>query len=362
MKKLIISLLIILLLSGCSATQTSPSPAPETSPAPTPVLLSEYTVTSESAEEILALAEQRSLKFIDARSSTEYAALIELQRLLPECEIVWEYKFQGQTYDSSTTELTVTKLDGLEDAIRVLPELNYIDLLNSPATVEDLDRYSAINPDIFFLWSFKHDGFTIRTDIQVYSSLRGNNMKRFTDEDMYPMLKYCKKLKALDLGHCNLEDISLIGELSELEVLILGENPYIVDASPIGKLEKLEYLELFLCQDIEDTTFLNELTNMVDLNMCYVDLTNLDFLGNMPNIKLFYCKYSNVDSEEYKYWQSQYPEALFVTTNGDVHSCDSLWRGTDRNYHVRYMFTNWRHILEYRHYDDIDYDLNKYFY
>jgi len=359
MKKLFFIILAAVFLSACSAAPAAPTPNPTPEPTPPPT---EYTITNESPEKILALSEISSLEYIDACKCTEYDALLKLKERMPDCEIVWQYEFQGQKYESTATELKVYELEGLEDAIRYLPELTYIDLIEAGATVEDLDRYSAINPDIFFLWEFKHDGFTIRTDIQVYSSLRGNNMKRFDGEDMYPMLKYCKKLKALDIGHCNLEDISLIGELTELEVLILAENPYITDASPIGNLKDLEYLELFLCQNIEDTSFLNELTKMKDLNMCYVPLESLDFLGNMPDMKLFYCKYCSTDDEEYNYWKEHYPEASFVSYNGDINSCDSTWRGTERNYHVRYMFANWRHVVEYRHYDDIDFDLNTYFY
>ena len=43
-----------------------------------------------------------------------------LRELLPDCEIRWEYEFQGVRYPSDTTELKVTDLTGLEDALRYL--------------------------------------------------------------------------------------------------------------------------------------------------------------------------------------------------------------------------------------------------
>ncbi len=323
----------------------------------------EYTITTESAEQIIALGDIYTLKYVDATGSTEYEAILELTELLPECEIVWEYEFQGVKYPSDTTELTVTELEGLEDAIRCLPQLNYIDLIDSPASVEDLDRYSEINPDIFFYWSFVHDGFEIRTDIEVYSSLRDVNYYRFTDEDMYPMLKYCKNLKMLDLGHNDISDLTLIGELKDLEVLIIADNPNLVDASPLANLSNLTYLEFFMNSKVEDFSWLNSLTKLDALNLCYCDyLTELDFLENMPNMGFGMFKFCNVSQEELSYWQEQLPDAYLTINDGSIHSCEGGWRDTVRNQQIRYAFASWRHVVDYRHYSDVDYDFGRFVY
>lgn len=353
-------LLALLFLCACG-TDPAPTPTSEPTPEPTPEPV-EYTITTESAQEILALTDIPSLKRIDGTASQEYAALLELYEARPDCEVLWNYTFDGQTYPNTLKELKAENLEGLEDALRYLPELTYVDILDTPATVEDLDRYSAIRPDIDYYWSFVFDGFTIRTDIQCYSTLRDVDYHRFTNEELYPMLKYCKHLKALDLGHNDLTDVSLIGELSELEVLILADNP-IVDASPLGNLDKLIYLELFMCPEIEDFSFLNKLTNMLDLNLCYCDnLGNLDFLSNMPSITFLMVKYSGIEQEEIDCWQEQYPDTNFVLYDGNIHSCDSGWRDTQRNYQIRYAFTCWRHVEDYRHYDDVDFYFDGYIY
>jgi len=354
-------LLAALILCACGAAEPAPTPEPTPEPTPQPT---EYTITDESADEILALAEIDSLKYIDGRGSTEYAALLELYNAMPDCDIVWNYEFEGQIYPSdTTTELKATQLEGLEDAIRYLPLVDYVDVIDTEATVEDLDRYDAIRPGIFFYWSFEHDGFTIRTDIECYSSLRDLNYPRFTSEDMYPMLKYCKNLKALDLGHNDLTDISLIGELKDLEVLILADNPNLVDASPLGNLENLVYMELFMSPSIEDYSFLNNLTKIRDLNLCYCpNLGNLDFLANMPDIGFGMFKYSDIPGEMVEYWSDQYPDAYLTIYDGSIHSCEGGWRDTHRNYLIRYAFASWRHIEDYVHYDDVVYNFNGYVY
>ncbi len=363
MKKFTVLALLLALLfcGGCAASQPEPTPEPTAEPTPMPT---EYVLSGkESWADVVALQAIPTLRHVDGRASRQYDALLQLQELLPDCEVSWEYELQGVKYPKDTTELTVTDLTGLEDAIRYLPELNYINLIDSPATVEDLDRYSAINPDIFFYWSFEHDGFTIRTDIQVYSSLRDLNYHRFTDEEMYPMLKYCKNLKALDLGHNDIRDLSLIGELKDLEVLIIADNPNLVDASPLANLENLVYLEFFMNHKVENFDFLYSLTKLRDLNLCYCDyLTELDFLGNMPNMGFGMFKFCNVSHEELAYWQEQLPDAYLTTYDGSIHSCEGGWRDTVRNGQIRYAFAAWRHVVDYRTYSDVDFNFDGFVY
>lgn len=364
-------MLVLLSLALCACGQggvptATQEPVPEITPEPTPVPTpppAEIVLGDESAEEILALIDQPSLRLVDGRASREYAALLELYHARPDCQVLWDYEFEGQVYPNTATQLKAEGLEGLEDAVRYLPALEYIDVIDTPATVEDLDRLYDINPDAFYYWSFVHDGFTIRTDIQVYSSLRDAIIHRFTSEEMYPMLKYCKHLKALDLGHNDLTDLYWIGQLKELEVLILADNPNLVDASPLGNLENLIYLEFFMNHKVEDFSFLNSLTNMEDLNLCYTDhIGEMSFLEYMPNLKFLMVKYSDCTSDTFKYWQQRYPDAYMVYYDGDIHSCNSGWRETQRNAQIRYAFTCWRHVEEYRRYDDVVFNFDGYVY
>ena len=67
-------------------------------------------------------------------------------------------------------------------------------------------------------------------------------------------------------------------------------------------------------------------------------------------------KYTGIEQDEVDLWEEVYPDTEFVRNNGDIYSCDSIWRGTQVNYQVRYAFSGWRHILEYREIGDVDYD------
>ncbi len=363
-------ILLCVLLCGCGkqeaeapavTAQPTPTATPEPTPVPTPAPTT-WTITDESADQILTLAEIPSLVHIDATKSQEYDALLQLHKLLPNCDIRWSYTFQGKSYSSSTRELKVTDLTGLEDAIRYLPKLETIDLTETDAVLEDLDRFDAVRPGIFYLWNFRFNGFKMNTDIRVFSTLRDGTGRRFTDKELYPIVKYCRHLKALDLGHNQLSDLSSIGELKELEVLILSGNP-IEDASPLGNLKNLSYLELFMCPNIRDFSFLSQLTKLQDLNLCYdFGCTNLSFLGSMPGLRFGSFKLTGVTPEDFKTWQEKMPESVLVYWDGNLDSSASGWHDTARSIQVRRAFNGWRHISEYRGIGDLDLVPGKYFY
>ena len=233
-----------------------------------------------------------------------------------------------------------------------------MDLLEAGAKLEDLDRFDELRPDVFWLWEFTFQGWQkIRTDIRVYSSLNGYQTSRSLDY-YYPIIKYCKHLRALDLGHNSITDITPIGELRELEVLILADN-FITDASPLAKLHELVFLELFMNYGIEDYSFLNELTKLKDLNLCYCrTLEHLDFLENMPELEFAMFKRTAVSPEEFAQWQERLPDTRLVLADGDIESSGSGWRLTGRNHQIRTAFTHWRDIVSYEHYNDWTFRIN----
>lgn len=328
-----------------------PLPSPTETPAPTEPVVTpppeRWTVTDESAEEILALAALPSLREIDATQSREYAALLTLREQRPDCDIRWTYRLGGTGYPSDTRTLTAHSLKGLEDAIRYLPALESVDLRETEATLSDLERLDAVRPGIFYRWNFTLDGRELSTDLEVFSTRRDGVRHRYTDEELYPLLKYCRRLKALDLSHNALHDISPIAEMTELEILNLSDN-YITDATPLGALTKLSHLELQMNRGIRDFSFLPKLIALRELNVCYDPYcTNLDFLASMPDFAFGMFKFTDVDSDDYTLWQEKRPDTILVYRSEDFNSDGDGWHEYPRNHAIRSLFARWDQFTEY---------------
>ena len=352
-------LLIALLLCACGGGQPAPAPVPEPAPSPTPTPPSAIVLTDESAEEILALAQCGYLRHIDASASREYDALLRLYALLPDCEIRWNVEFQGETYPSDTEELIITDPEGAADALPYLPGLKTVDMTACTLSVEEMEALSDLRPDVDFIWTLRFGEWTVRSDITCFSTLRTGTegSHRYSAEELYPLLRFCRHLRALDLGHNDLTDIRLIGEMKELQVLILADNPNLVDISPLAALENLQYLELFLCWDIADFSPLENLRQMQDLNLAYCrNLEDISFINNMPDFENGWFRSTKLSREDILPYAESRPEITFVYGSpSDISAVCCGWRSTERNIAIRHAFTNWRQVVDYRHWDDIEY-------
>lgn len=363
---LVLALAGLCLLSGCtwqteaSETRTaSPSPSPTAPPTPSPTPApTSWVVTDESAEEILALGEIGTLREIDATASREYEALLTLCQMLPECDIRWVYPFGGEMIPSDTEELTVTDTEGLDQALRYLPDLRKVDMLACTLTTEEMENYSQLRPDIDFLWMVRFGKWEVRSDITIFSTLSTDigHPYRYVDEEMYPLLRFCHKLRALDLGHNDLCDLTLIGELSELQVLILVDNQRVTDISPLANLKNLRYLELFTDENIRDFSPLEGLTAMEDLNLSWCKyLDNIDFIANMPNFQNGWFRFTGVDREDVEQFSGRDICFTYDHNREEVSSTAWGWRSTERNIAIRKAFSKWREIEEYISWDNIIY-------
>lgn len=102
-----------------------------------------------------------------------------------------------------------------------------------------------------------------------------------------------KNLKELDITSNNIKDINPLGKLNFLKKLIFStphledgddrEVYRVVDISPIGNLENLEYLRLSH-NDIEDITPLGNLKNLKELYISHNKIENIDILSKLTNL------------------------------------------------------------------------------
>ena len=211
------------------------------------------------------------------------------------------------------------------------------------------------------VWTLRFGRWTVRSDIQVFSSLLGGAEKepRFGANDLAPLFKYCRHLKALDLGHNNLQDLTLLATLPELQVLILADNPWLKDISPLANLTELRYLELFACMRITDLSPLRALTKLEDVNLCHeYMLTDPAIFDDMPNLKVCWLRGVGFTREQKKAFIEAHPDAKveFSVYKDRLSATDGGWRATEENVAIRTAFYNYRAVTAFDYFEDIQYD------
>ena len=246
--------------------------------------------------------------------------------------------FQGVTVEKSAEyldmgETVIQDLTAFERFLDQLPSIKQVDMFATPVNRRQIDEMVTRFPDIEFDWTIHiAAAHYIRTDATAFSTLHGECMGHSSQD--FEVLKYCKNLRALDIGHNDVMDLKFLTNLPKLRVLILADNP-IHDLSPLAELKELEYLELFSC-DFRDITPLTELPHLLDLNISnnpnmyqYSVMLNLS-----PTIKRLWVSELGVyiSDARVKELKTVMPDAIFST---DDHPTANGWR-VGEHYEVIY--------------------------
>jgi len=162
-------------------------------------------------------------------------------------------------------DIRVTDVEALVAMLDQMPQLETVDMYQSSLSKEEMDMLFTRYPQITFGWTFMVGDHKVRTDITAFSTLHGSDPDPSHNEKQFQWLKFCKGLKAIDVGHNSVTDISWLKNFPELKVLIIAINR-VEDISPLAELTELEYIELFTNR-FGDLTPLTKLTKLKDLNI-----------------------------------------------------------------------------------------------
>ncbi len=158
------------------------------------------------------------------------------------------------------------------------PNLKKVDMY---ATVIKRSRIGELTerfPGVEFGWTMDVGGHPLRTDAVSFTTAHSDRSRRHGTEE-FSVLKYCKNLAALDLGHNAVDDLTFLKDLPGLKILILVDNQF-QDITPVASLTELEYLELFY-NDIRDVSALAGLTKLKDLNLGFNRIADISPLASM---------------------------------------------------------------------------------
>ena len=252
-------------------------------------------------------------------------------------EIVTFGRVQAST-DAEYLDLGREYITNWNTFYRFLDQFTNLKKVDMFATAVNRDRIAKLverYPDIEFGWTIQLADHQIRTDQTAFSTLHVTDTPWKHSEIEFGVLKYCKQLKALDLGHNIIKDVSFLYDLPQLRVLILALNQ-IEDITPIGSLKNLEYLELFI-NHVTDISPLASLPHLMDLNICRNYIEDLTPLYGMKQLKRLWMNYYNRHGSQntigsVEELRKALPDTVIDSTTFD--STDGGWRRPHPHYDV----------------------------
>ena len=227
-----------------------------------------------------------------------------------------------------------------------LPELKKVDMYATRIPARRINELTAKFPDVEFGWTMAVGDHSVRTDITAFSTRHSDRAGRHKNED-FQLLKYCKNLQALDIGHNAVTDLSFLYDLPKLKVLIVVDN-YFQDITPIASLKDLEYLEIFY-NDVRDISALTRLTKLIDLNICFNRIKDISPLKEMTFLKRLWLSQYNSHNPTKKPDPAAVDEIRAALTNTLIDSTakssvENGWRDHPHYAIVREMFKTQTYI------------------
>ena len=272
-------------------------------------------------------------------------------------------KFKSLVVDKYAEEIDLGKVvvdpsEGKKfyEFLASLPNLKKVDMFATRMNGERIDKLVARFPDIEFGWTISMNGYTLRTDMTVFSTRHSGDTKNRISSKSASVLRWCKNMLALDLGHNNIDDLSFLYEMPHLKVLILVDNTF-QDITPIASLKELEYLEIFY-NKVRDISPLAEMHSLVDLNICYNLITDISPVMNLTGLqRLWMGNYmSRNPSKKVDPAIGEAVQAALPNTTVDYWSSSVKGGWRDKGTHYDVISRIFAKGGEYEPFDDVNHD------
>ena len=250
--------------------------------------------------------------------------------------------------------ISIDDLTPLKLALELFPGLKTVEMNECGLSDDIMGQLREDYPEVHFVWTIHFLIYSMRTDAQCFSTLVAGGEPRGSEEEFAPIFRYCTELRALDLGHQYISDISEIRHLTKLQTLILADNR-ISDISPLEELHDLNFVELFQNQ-ITDVTPLTKLAHLEDLNIMYNGgLENPTELVQCRSLRRLYIAHCGLSAADRQTLMQGLPEdcELNTTNPNCVHGG---WRTPEKVTAIRKTFKYWRKVKEYRRWDDVEFE------
>ena len=218
----------------------------------------------------------------------------------PELSVRYSFKLYKEEFTLESTEMNLRhkKIEDQGALVKVItacmPKLQVLDMDFCGVDDEHMAEIRDALPNTEVIWRIWFGetggglaGYSVRTNVTKILASNPGIGGELTPENTQS-LKYCTKVKYLDLGHNSwLREIDFVRYMPDLEMLVLALDDF-YDISPLEACTKLRYAEL-QTSSLSDLRPLSKLKNLTDLNICYCfALHDISPLYELPQLKRLY--------------------------------------------------------------------------
>lgn len=303
-----------------------------------------------AAQEVLArLPQLESVELMRADGTTglSQADVEWLVNAAPNASFHYTFTLFGKeisTNDSrvefKNLSLTEDDIPALKQALAIMTDCEAFVLENCGLDNDTMATIRAEYPRTELVWKIQFGKYsawtntdTIRAVYNVFDDTCGN-------------LKYCWKVKYMDIGHNEtLTDLSFVGYMPDLEILIASGCAVKQLPEGIGNCKKLEFLELAYCYKLESVDPLAGCEGLKNLNICYSKVSDLKALDGLP-LEQFMCKQTRVPAAEQKIFKDIHSNCV-TNFYGKEPYAGAGWRYVDNGKTYTEIYKKVREVFDY---------------
>ena len=308
-------------------------------------------MVSEDVDAVLAAFEMLpSLTYIELVSEDGYTnlSLAEIKTLVdavPQVQFHYNFDFYGNTLSNDTERVELEYLEignegeqNIRDALDMMPNCTYFKLEDCGIDSEVMASIRDDYPDVKVVWRIYCGKFTMCTD---------ETMVRMTfhlDDTNSHELMYCTDVTYMDVGHnSTLTDVSFVAYMPNLECVIVSGSP-LTDISAFADHDKLTWMELCFCGQIEDISPLASCDNLKYLNISFSKVSDLSSIDHLP-LERLNCMGTKVPVADTQAYDENHPDCLTRFEGQQPYGYG--WRYDDYGYTFFEYYANMREIFRY---------------
>jgi hypothetical protein len=280
-------------------------------------------------EALPVLACLTELKEIRLSSSLSWDDVNSLAETCPNTTFDYEFTMFDRQLNLNAESLDLNHITmddegaAVKELLPLMRNCTYLDMDYCGVSNEAMAKIRDENPDIEVVWRIWFgENYSVRTDAEKILASKPSVGGMVEDTSM---LKYCTKMKYVDLGHNDdLSDISFVSYMPDLEVLIVAMDN-VSDLSPLADCPKLEYLEI-QTNPITDISPLANCTELAHLNICQLpDLKDISpILGLTKLERVWIGANTPIPEKQVEKLKAALPDCTVDTTASEPHA--NAWR------------------------------------